>query len=299
MQGLRRWDDLALVLALLRAGSLAGAARELGCDASTISRRLRALEEALGGPVFHRTPDGLVAAPLAERLRPYAERAEASILAAQAEAASTDTSPAGTVRVAMSSELAAYVVAPSVSELQRRHPRLRLEILVSNELADLTRREADVALRSVRPTRGDLVAQRLGGIGRLAAVARRDYIEGLAPGERVRWLAFVPELGHLPDARLFDRLVGQPPDVASNDMVALVECLRAGAGAMLLPASTLAHPELAEVPGYEATEIDSPVWLVCHRALRDVPRVRVVWEWMQELLRGALGAETPAVAGPD
>ncbi|MEZ4337816.1 MAG: LysR family transcriptional regulator, partial [Sandaracinaceae bacterium] len=109
-----RWDDLAVVLAVHRGGSLAAAADSLRIDASTVSRRLRAIEAELGSRLFDRTPDGLLPTDLTLRLLPHAEQAEAAALAVEAEAAGEEVAAVGRVRLALADAFAAYVVAPAL-----------------------------------------------------------------------------------------------------------------------------------------------------------------------------------------
>lgn len=284
-----RWDDLALLLAIHRSESLARAATTLRCDASTVSRRLRNCESALGSQLFARTPDGLVATDLAHRLLPHAERAEAAVIDATTEAAGTDRKLEGVVRVAIAGGFGAYVLAPNIRDFHEQHPKIRLELIVGTRLVDMSRREADIAVRFVRPTNGDLVCKRLPTASPLCVVATKEYQASLASGASIRWIGWIPEYGELPDAMRFEALVGEPPTIACNDMVTMVECLRGNAGAMLLPKVILgSYPDLTEIPGFDIPDSDSSIWLVCHRALRDVPRVAATWDWLTALTERTL-----------
>lgn len=285
MQADLRWDDLSLLLAVHRGGTLAGAADRLGVDPSTVSRRLRACEDSLGARLFDRTPDGLVATELAERLLPHAERAEAAVMAATAEAAGTDSRLEGTVRLALAEGMAAYGVCPRLPDFRRRYPQVQLELVTGTGLVDLTRREADIALRFVRPTRGDLVARRVAGIGPYVAVSTHAYLEQHPRDEPLCWIGWVPEKMHLPEGQLYQRTVDRPPTIACTDMVTMVEALRAGSGAMLLPQVLAgAIPGLVVLPEITVAPFEASVWLVTHRALREVPRVHAVWTWLEELV---------------
>lgn len=289
MQDALRWDDLALLLAIQRGRSLQAAALKLGCDASTVSRRLRAFESTLDARLFDRTPDGLVATNLAHRLMPHAERAEAAVLDARTEAEGTDTRLDGTVRVAVAGGYAAYMLAPNIHEFHDQHPKIRLEFLVSTRLVDLTRREADIAVRFVRPTQGDLVCKRLPTAGESCVVATKTYARSRKEGEPLRWIGWVPEYQSLPDAQQLRAITDEAPTIACNDMVTMVECLRGNAGAMLLPRSILgSYSELTEIPGYDVPPNESSIWLVCHRALRDVPRISATWQWLEALTERTL-----------
>ncbi len=291
MQAPIRWDDLSLLLAIRRHGSLSRAAGDLGCDASTVSRRLRNFEQSLGASLFARTPDGLLATELAHRLMPHAERAEAAVLDATAEMAGTDRKLEGTVRVAMPGGFAAYMLAPRVREFLDLHPKIRLELIVGTSLVDMSRHEADIAIRFIRPTSGDVVCKRVASNSPLRVVATQAYAESLAPGDAIRWIGWVPEFGSLPDAVHLRSLTNEMPRIACNDMVTMVECLRGDGGAMLLPRAVLrSYPDLTEIDGFDLPDHTSSTWLVCHRALRDVPRVAATWDWFEALIQNSLSS---------
>lgn len=281
-----RWDDMGMVLALQRGGSLSAAARALRVDPSTVSRRLRAFEEAVGGALFIRTPEGMRPTERAARLLPHAEQMEAAAQAAQAAMEGAELGVEGTVRIAASEGFGAYVLAPALPELFARHPSLNIDLIVGPSLVDMTRREADIAVRFVRPEAGDLVARRVARTGRYAAHARTDVAARLAdkPPEDIDWIGWIPELGHLPEAQLQETLAATPPRLRSDSYVVMVEALRAGAGAMLFPVGLAsADEEIVTIDTAPQLSIDVDVWLVTIRALRHVPRVAAVWDWLEEL----------------
>jgi len=282
------WDDLDLLLHLHRHGSMARAGKALQCDASTVSRRLRQAEARIGEPLFDRTPDGLHLTALGHRLLPHAEAAEAAVLQASHAVASQETQAEGVVRVAVASGFAAYVLAPQMAAFRAAHPGVRLEVVVSASVVDMSRREADIAVRFVKPQQGDLVMQKLPGAGAYVAVATRTYVENLEKGAPPTWIGWVPELAHLPDAQVLQRMGIDEVDVACNDLIPMVEWLRHDVGAMVLPKAVLAtHPDLVELDvgdGLQQEGLHLPTYLVCHRSVRHVPRVKVVWEWLKSCL---------------
>jgi DNA-binding transcriptional LysR family regulator len=283
-----RWDDLGVLLAVHRGGSLAAAAAALRVDPSTVSRRVRAFEADLDGRLFDRTPDGLVATDLARRLLPHAEQAEAAAHAAAAEAAGDEIEVAGQVRIALADGFAHYGVAPRIHELLDRYPELRIDFVVGVSLVDLSRREADIAVRFVRPTTGDLVTRRVASSGGYVATVSRAYAERhpdrLHP-DRVDWIGWDDSMAHLQEARLYQQVVGRPPRLACSSLPVMVEALRAGAGALLLPAAMLdVEPDAVVIPLPHMPTFEIDVWLVTHRALRHVPRVRAVWDWLEALI---------------
>ena len=279
------WDDLPVLLAAAREGSLTGAARRLGVNQSTASRRLQALEAAVGGRLFDRRPDGLVPTALALALLPHAEAAQDAVDGFRRTAAGQDPDPGGTVRLAVPDGLDSLLLAPSLPAFFARHPRIRLEIVASPALSNLARREADLALRFVRPTVGDLVARRLldlpQGLFGTAACA--------AGGAQAPWIAWDEELGQVPEAAFEARHGGERIVLRLNRIEARLAAARAGVGLAVLPlAVAKLAPELVAVdPG--APVPGCALWLVAHRALMPAPRVRAVWDFLVEVGEGTVG----------
>jgi DNA-binding transcriptional LysR family regulator len=266
-----------------------------------VARRLEAVEAAVGGRLFDRTPDGVAPTALAERLAPHAEAmaraADAFLLAGQ----SREVRPEGEVRLTAPPGAAEYLLAPALPRLLRRHPRLRVVLDASVAYADLTRREADVALRTRRPTAGDLLARCLGRSGDGVFGARRVAAEAgtLRRLEDATWITWGEDLAHLPHAQWL--LARVPPEriaLRTSHLGCQVAAARAGLGLLVLDRPLAAALELTEVPlapelrralpAPAATEL----WLVTHRALREVPRVAAVWDFVvQEAER--VGLEPP------
>ncbi|HWN67331.1 MAG TPA: LysR family transcriptional regulator, partial [Haliangium sp.] len=165
-----RWDDVRLFLAVHRYGTFGQAAARLGLDTSTVSRRLAAFEEALGVQLFERTRDGVVATRSGELVLPAAEAMEAALGQLTRAASVRETEADGIVRISVAPGMADIFVAPALVRLRAKHPRLRIELDASVRAIDLTRHEADLALRSVQPRGADLVVTRLAS-ARWVAVA--------------------------------------------------------------------------------------------------------------------------------
>src|SRR5437763_8783070 len=141
------WNDVRVLLALMRASSLQEAAGELGVDRSTISRHIATLEKRLSARLFSRTREGLRPTAAAQRLLPHAEKMEAELLALSGAAAEPDARPGGLVRVAATEAMGTMLVARGLLSVCDEHPGLTLEILAGNRPVDIARREADVAVR--------------------------------------------------------------------------------------------------------------------------------------------------------
>lgn len=287
------WDDLGVLLALVRSGTLSGAAQRLEVEISTVARRLDAIESRLGVHLFDRTSTGVRPTELALALVPVAESMERSAAEAWHVLAGRETEPEGVVRLSAPPGLASWLVAPALVRLRKRHPKLTIELDSTAGYVDLTRREADLALRSRRPQSGDLVVARLIEATPVVAAAPRVVrrLGKLASLDDIDWITWGPELAHLPDGAWIDKHV-DPARIAlrTSSMDAQLHAVRAGLGALWVHGPFLATCGLEELPLTRALAQRVPalpsdsLWLVGHRALRDVPRVRAVWEFMQELV---------------
>lgn len=275
------WDDLRVFLAAMRTGSLTRAARTLGVNPSTASRRLGALEASLGVRLFDRVRDGLEPTPVARDVLVPAEAAEAAILGFSSTIAGRDSALQGGVRLTVPDAMDSLLVVPALPIFYARYPRITLEVIGSPALLNLARREADLALRFVRPVAGDLVVRRLvtmtTGVWTRADAPDRwilaDDGDG-APAEQA-WIA-----RHVPDVRAILRV---------NRMEARVAAVEAGLGRAALPdAAARRIPGLVRVPLPD----DPPaceLWIVAHRRLYGVPRVRAVWDFLVEVVLRDLG----------
>lgn len=157
------WELYRSYLSVLSEGSLSGAARALGLAQPTVGRHIEALEKALGLSLFTRSQLGLMPTPSALELKPYAEAMSHSA-AALMRAAESQGEIKGVVRVTASDVVGVEVLPPILAELRDAHPRLTIELAVSNRVQDLLAREADIAIRMTRPTQDALIAQRIGAI---------------------------------------------------------------------------------------------------------------------------------------
>ncbi|MEP3304685.1 MAG: LysR family transcriptional regulator, partial [Roseibium sp.] len=171
------WDHYRSFLAILREGSLSAAARSLQLTQPTISRHLDQLEASLSsGRLFTRAPQGLTPTDAALRLAPHAEAMESAAAALQRSAAGNPSAMTGVIRIAASDVIGAEVLPGFLREIRARHPGLVFEISPSNQMTDLLRREADIAIRMTRPNQKALIARRCPDI-RLGLFAHPDYLE--------------------------------------------------------------------------------------------------------------------------
>lgn len=288
------WDDVRLFLALGRSRTVGAAARVLGVDGSTVSRRLAVLEQSLGATLFDRGRNGILPTEAAEELLPVAERIEEAMLSFSNAADALEHEVSGLVRITCPSDVAEVVLVPLLPELFQKHPKLRVDLDAGEMLRDLSRREADIALRVVRPEQGDLIVTRLLAVRWLLAAtpALAKELGRLKSWSDAPWIGFGERLQGSPPARWYDAFVGDAadPKLRSDNLQLQLAALRRGAGVALVPepsvtAYGLVRVELAR--GLEKQAAEWPVselFLVTHRALREVPRVRVVWELISKRL---------------
>ncbi|MBX3249376.1 MAG: LysR family transcriptional regulator [Myxococcales bacterium] len=274
-----RWDDVRVLLAVLRAGSFTLAARALGTDQSTVSRRVAALEARLGAPLFERTPRGPRPTERAERLREAAERVDDEMHRFADVAAGEEPAVRGRVRIATSEGLAIHVLVPEIlPALAKAHPELTIELATGERAVDLAAREADIALRFFRGGRGDLVIQRVASIP-TAILARRGLARRLRgrATEGLPWIVVeVPGL-ETPEAA-WVRAHGGPPRLVCTSYEVQLAAVRAGLGVGIAPRAVLrSHRELValdEHPPGPPLEL----FLVTRRAIRKQPRIAAVIE---------------------
>lgn len=294
-----QWDDVRLFLALCRARTVGAAGRALGVDASTVSRRLVALEETMTTSLFDRGRDGIVMTKAAEDLLPVAEEIEAMMLRFTNAAEGLEREASGLVRITCPPDVIDVLVAPLLRDIFAKHPALHIALDPGEALVDLTRREADLALRTVRPVRGDLVMTRLRGVRWVVAAAPKlaRALGTLRAWTDAPWVGWGERLAHIPAARWVGAHVRTAPLVQSDSLLVQIAAVASNVGVALLPEPSVTHYGLEAVKLGSALREDArtlptdELFLVTHRALRDVPRVRVVWDMLVRHI-GSRGAST-------
>lgn len=274
------WEQLALMLAALEHGSLNRAAKALGIGQATASRRLGKLEDALGARVFDRTPEGLLPTALALELAPHARLIAGHMADIRRVAAGNEAAPQGRVRLAIVDGLVSAWLAPRLSGLFAQHPGIELDLVSGHAVVDLVRREADLALRFVRPSAPDLVMRRLGAIP-MAAYARPE----LGPQPQ-RWVALLDPGERFSETRWLNAHAAEAQRLRVSNWADLFACARAGLGAALL-SPLIAEPEGLVCVGDGLPPVpERALFLVYHRAMRDVPRIAAVRRWLVREVEG-------------
>jgi len=292
------WDDLRIFLAVFREGSFSEAARTLRMSQSTVSRRMASLEKDLGVRLFDRTPGGLMATEVAKELEQEAKQTEQSTLEIMRLMKGRDARLDGIVRLAVPDGVSSNLIAPMLPLFTQRHPEVRLEVISGNQLLDLSRREADLALRFVKPTSGDLVFRRVahspfGLYGNPSYIEHFGQITSLEDLKQLDWLTWDHNLAHLPESTWFNRQIQVTPRLRSSNMDTLFQATFAGLGVTVMPKLFGKWMSLLqEIPLPIDLPIEMSMWLVGHQTLRHMPRVQVVWDFLIELLQ-ELQEETP------
>jgi DNA-binding transcriptional LysR family regulator len=277
------WDDVRLFLVLYRSRTMGEAAAALEVNTSTVSRRLVGLEEALDARLFERGREGLRPTQAGEALLPAAELVEQGVAGFAHAVDGLEREVSGLVRLACPPDVAVVVVLPALPALLARYPGLRIELKADEATVDLNRREADLALRVVRPERGDLVMRRVLAVAWVPAAsaslaARLDALEDPAAAP---WIGWGPGFGDAPPARWL-RALGVEATLATDSLPTQLAAAAAGIGVALLPAPSVAHYGLVPIAGAAWDTLpprpEMELYLVTHRVLRSVPRVRAVWD---------------------
>lgn len=290
------WSDLRFFLAVARAGRLGAAATRLGVEHSTVSRRLSALEAALGAKLFDRHPHGYGLTAAGERLLAAAEGMESLALAAQGEIGGTDLGLAGTVRIGAPDGFGTFFLAPRIGALSELHPELDLQLLAMPRLFSLSKREADIAISLSRPKEGRLHARkltdyRLGLYASRAYLERHGAIDSRAALPRHGFIGYVDDLIYTPELD-YVPLVAKELRVRfkSSSLVAQMTATQAGAGVCMLPcfmADLFAGPKpdalVPILPG--EVGLTRTFWLLTHADTRDLARIRVAADFIAEVVQ--------------
>lgn len=283
------WDDLKHFLAVARTGSLTEAARALKASAATVGRHIESLEDRLGARLFEHRSTGYVLSEVGRSVLARAEEAEAAVLAVEREVQGVDQRLSGKVRVATTEDLAAMVIVPALPAFRFRQPGIEIEILGKLDLSNLTRRDADLALRTARPERGDLLVRRVGAVD-LALYCSRRYAEahGLAGGPvdfaQVEIVTWVEEMATLRGGPwLAEHAAGAVVALRVNTSRLLFDACRAGLGLAILPCfgADLEAELVCVVPPEKVLSVDA--WVVMHRDLAHTARVRAVADFLASL----------------
>ncbi len=292
-----RWDDVRIFLAAFRLRSLGAAAVRLGVDTSTVSRRLTALEGALGAQLFDRGREGLVPRRAAEILLPSAEAMEAAHARLTRDASGKELTAEGVVRVSAAPGIMETFVAPALVRLRARHPGLTLELDASARVVDLTRHEAELALRSTKPQGAELVMTKVASATwvPVASPARVKELGVVQSWADLAWIVWDRELASFAPSRWQAQHAGKAPiALRTSHAGSQMAALRAGGGVALVPnlyAAAYGLERVRHSKRLNESVAQLPVddlWLVAHRTMRGVARVDAVWDFIVAEVRAAV-----------
>lgn len=289
------WNLVRSFLAALDQGSLLGAARLLHMSQPTVGRHIAELESQLGVVLFERTGRGLVPSSGALQLAQAARGMEAAALQLTHTVSGAQTQAAGTVRITASVPVAVYLLPSLLAAMREALPEIQVELVSSNQLSNLLRREADIAVRMVRPDQSSLIAKKLGNVS-LGAFAHRRYLERHRSLRKPTDLLQHALIGSDADTSILRgfQAMGYPVTrdsfvLRSDDFLVQWQAVRAGLGIGFC-ADYMARSDrdvLPVLPGL--LKIPSlPMWLAVHREIRSNPRIRAVFDFLADALPGLI-----------
>jgi DNA-binding transcriptional LysR family regulator len=285
------WNDLRTVLAVARAGSLAGAARALELRHSTVFRRIEDVERRLGVRLFERSRSGWTPNAQGEAAARAATDMESAALSAERAISGADERLEGVIRIATSELLAGYLLPPLLRRFLAQHPGIEIEADVSNRNVDLTRREADLALRATTQPPEMLVGRRV-AVMRYAVYASKAILghrRGPPLLQDLPWVGFDERIAHFQIAKWFRAALPQVrPRLRLDSMPALLKAAAAGVGAVVLPTFAAAQePALLRVtPAIDGPEMG--LWLLNHPDVRGNARVRALTGFLAQAVPAEL-----------
>ncbi len=279
--------DLETVLSLVRSGTLADAGERLGVDASTVFRSLQRIERGLGHALFERSRSGYQASELARSLADHGEQLEAALEAARSAAQLRPEEVSGGVRITTTDTILHGLVAPALQELRTVHPLLSFELHSGNELANLTRRDADIAVRATKRPPEHLVGRHVGPIRVALFAAKHGPIQRYADVEagKAAWVAPDDALPGHPSVvwrkRHFPKVV---PSYRVNSILTVMELVGLGLGVGVVPLFLAkSNPNLVALTDV-LDECQTELWLLTHPESRHLRRVSTVYGHLSRAL---------------
>ncbi len=279
--------DLEVTLALVRGGTLASAGQRLGIDASTVFRSLQRIERGIGRPLFERTRSGYLATEMARLLAEHGEQMEVALEAARSSVESAPSQISGTVRITTTDTILHGLVAPALRSLRTVQPQLSYELHTGNELASLTRRDADIAVRATKRPPQHLVGKQIGPIRVAVYAAKRGDARTFADvtAGRCDWIAPDDALPEHPSVvwrkRHFPKAA---PRYRVNSILSVIELVALGLGVGVVPLF-LADDRKDVVRLTEPLdECETDLWLLTHPESRHLRRVGAVYSHLAQAM---------------
>ena len=289
------WSLVRSFLAALDQGSLLGAARLLCISQPTLGRHIAELERQLGVLLFERTGRGLVPTATALQLAQAARSMEAGALQLSRTLSGAQSQSAGTVRITASVPVAVQLLPPVLAAMRQALPDIQIELVSSNQVSNLLRREADIAVRMVRPEQSSLIARKIGEV-RLGAYASRGYLESRAPLRKASDLLQHELIGSDTDPAILQGFaaMGYPVTrsafaLRSDDFIVQWQAVRAGLGiGFCADYMVRSDPDVVQVLAGQLKIPSLPMWLAVHREIRTNARIRRVFDYLANALAATL-----------
>jgi len=279
-------SDLQLLLALIRGGTLAGAAERLKLDASTVFRSIKRVEQDLGERLFERSRQGYLPSELALELAGYAERIESQLNEARESAFKSAGEPSGVLRITTTDTVLQGLLLPVLPEFTRTYPRIDLELIAANTLADLSRRDADVAIRATRKPPEHLVGSKLGTMS-AAVFVSRDFAarsKGMKL-EEMDWIALDESLAEHPSFKWRRRhYPAVKPRYRCNSVMSVAGAVVQGLGIGVVPLFLLQDNPAVQIIEGPLEELDTDLWMLAHPDIRRLQRVKLLFDFLRDRL---------------
>jgi len=290
------WDDLQYFLSVARHGSLAGAARELGVNHTTVYRRVLALEKKQSVRLFDRTDGAYALTAAGEEMQASAEKIAEEVDGLTRRLSGRDLRLSGGIRVTTTDTLAYRFLGPHFAAFHQAYPGIELEIILDSQHLNLTKRQADIAIRPTENPPENLVGRSVSGLG-FAVYGSDDYLAAHAQTDDLSahtWLGFDDSLSHLMSARwMNEHLINPKMPLKANNFFALFSGALAGMGLAMLPCFLAdTEPGLSRFPGLDVQR-GGGLWLLTHEDLRYTARIRAFMDFFYE----ALGREKHVLEG--
>jgi DNA-binding transcriptional LysR family regulator len=287
------WDDLRLVLAVAEGRGLGPAAERLHLNGSTVFRRLGQMEKRLGVKLFERHRTGYLPTPAGAEIVALAARMEDDVAVLSLKLAGDAPSPSGEIRITTNDTLLLHLLTPILANFRRHHPSMRLDVVLSNEALNLSRRDADVAIRATDEPPENLLGRRVSALGwaiyGLAGEAAPET--DMAELAARNWVTLGDGLETVPVARYVrDHVSAEHVVYRVNTVLGLAEAVEAGIGIGALPCFVGdARPALTRLSPPNP-DFSTSLWILTHPHLRHTPRIRAFVDFLARELTGRRAA---------
>ncbi|MFD2206098.1 LysR family transcriptional regulator [Kiloniella antarctica] len=297
------WRDLRTVLAVANAGSLSAAARELGISHPTVFRHVNQIEKKLEVKLFERNRDGYSLTPAGEAITGLVQTFDRDLVVLERQLLGEEIQPRGLVRITTTDTLLINFLSPILTDLQKCYPDIELEINCSNELVNLNRRDAEIAIRPSKASPDNMVGRKISNlnVGLYGTVKEHSHLvddtgelKDFSLLKEQNWVGPDESLAHLPIYKWLQEH-GFYPRVRTrhNSLLAVADAVRNGAGVAVLPCFIASEDTRLLALKSPLTEFDNELWLLTHPDLRNVGRIRACMDFLGK----AISEKRPLLEG--